>query len=62
MQPHSDSIATLVRFDAQSLLPVIMDFVEDQLSVADLFTVTQNEVDIMRTPDGELFDKSIIER
>ena len=51
-----------MRFDAASILPVVMDWVDDQLANPDLLKVTQNEYEIMCSPEGELYDKTIIEK
>ena len=55
-------MATLVRVDASAVLPLVVDVLVNVFSLPALVTVTQREYDVMRTPEGTLFDKSIIER
>ena len=61
-QAHCSALATLVRIDAATVLPLLMDRVSDTLSQSALAAVTTQEYEIMLTPEGQLYDKSVIER
>lgn len=55
-----NTIALVSRLCPQVLLPLVMTQVIDQLNNPDMINVTDDEYFTYLTPDGELFDKSVI--
>ena len=54
-------LSTIVNIIPEKVLPVVLGNVTSALSDAALLTVTQEEYNIMKTPEGELYDKSILQ-
>ena len=51
----------MVHIIPEQVLPVVIGHVRNALSDSALITVTQEEYNIMKTPEGELYDKSILQ-
>ncbi|XP_063049670.1 stalled ribosome sensor GCN1 [Engraulis encrasicolus] len=56
-----NAVGALSALSPSKLLPRVMDHVTQQLANPALSQVTRHEYAIMNTPDGELYDKSIIQ-
>ncbi|XP_033627513.1 eIF-2-alpha kinase activator GCN1-like [Asterias rubens] len=54
--------ATIARLAPKQFFPVLVNHAQSCLGNPDLALVTQEEYDIMKTPEGELFNKAFIER
>ncbi|TRY60563.1 hypothetical protein DNTS_026976 [Danionella cerebrum] len=59
-QAVQNAVGSLSLLSPSKLLPRVMDHVTQLLSNPALMQVTRQEYAIMRTPEGELYDKSII--
>ncbi len=62
LQAMLNTVATLARVAPTVSLPTLMEHICDVLVKPTLTTVTSEEYQIMLTPEGELFDKSILGR
>ncbi|PIK44618.1 hypothetical protein BSL78_18539 [Apostichopus japonicus] len=60
-QSAQNAIQSLAKCCPNEFLPALMERVKKTLLIPDLATVTLRDYCIMNTPDGELYDKSIIE-
>ena len=61
-QAVKNAVGALSSISPIKLLPRIISHVTEGLSRPDLLQVTREEFDIMLTPEGELYDNSIIQR
>ena len=61
-QAHLAAVSTLVRVSPESIMSALMDVISASLQQPDLATVTMEEYNIMLTPEGELYDRSILEK
>ncbi|XP_051757794.1 eIF-2-alpha kinase activator GCN1 [Ctenopharyngodon idella] len=59
-QAVQNAVGSLSLLSPTKLLPRVMDHVTQRLSNPALIQVTRQEYAIMKTPEGELYDKSII--
>uniref|UniRef100_A0A671RTY5 TOG domain-containing protein n=1 Tax=Sinocyclocheilus anshuiensis TaxID=1608454 RepID=A0A671RTY5_9TELE len=59
-QAVQNAVGSLSLLSPTKLLPRVMDYVTQRLSNPALRQVTRQEYAIMQTPEGELYDKSII--
>lgn len=57
---YENSISTVSRINPDILLPHVMELVSSELSSADMSNVTDDEYFTYLTPEGELYDKSVI--
>lgn len=57
---YKNAVASIVRLCPDILLPVIVERVTNELNVPALASVTDDEYFTFLTPDGELYDKSVI--
>lgn len=57
---YENAVATVTKVSADIMLPIIVDRVISQLNNADMSSVTKDEYFTFLTPDGELYDKSVI--
>lgn len=55
-----NTVALAAKLCPQILLPIIIDQVTEQLNNPDMLNVTDDEYFTYLTPDGELYDKSVI--
>ena len=62
LQSVSNAIHTMVRVAGEPCLKLMMEFVINSLKDPSLTTVTLMEYEIMNHPEGDLYDKSVIER
>lgn len=60
-QRIANTIQTIARIAGQSSLPHLMDLILATLKNSDYSAVTRMEYEIMGFPEGELYDKSVIE-
>ncbi|ELU01733.1 hypothetical protein CAPTEDRAFT_190553, partial [Capitella teleta] len=56
-----NTVCTMVRIAPKVLLPNILDQVYELLKVDGLSNVSQTDVNIMNWPEGDLYDKSVLE-
>lgn len=61
-QAVKNAVGALSRLSPTKLLPRVLDHITQLLSRPALLQVTREEYAIMLTPEGELYDNSIIER
>lgn len=57
---YENSIATITKLCPEIILPIIIDFVINNLNSKDMSEVSDDEYFTFLTPDGELYDKSVI--
>ncbi len=57
-----NAICTLARISPDSVLPELVRHSEQVLENGALMTVTHTDCAIMNTPEGELWDKSVLDR
>lgn len=57
----SQALATACRVCSQDMVPPLISYVSSLLSKQELLQVTKEEYGIFLTPEGELYDRSIIE-
>ena len=62
IQAQQNAISTLVRVAPSVVLPPLVDYVCKSLSDPALKNVTREEYAIMNWPEGDLYDKSVIQR
>ncbi|XP_038061522.1 eIF-2-alpha kinase activator GCN1-like [Patiria miniata] len=61
-ETSSNAMATVVRLASKQILPTLISHAVGCLGNSDLVTITKEEYDIMKTPEGELYNKAIIEK
>jgi len=61
LQSHLAALSTAVRISPESVMPKLVDQVIETLSDPTFCTITREEYSIFCWPEGELFDKSVIE-
>lgn len=57
---YENAVATVTKVSPDIVLPIIVDRVIGQLNNADMAAVTKDEYFTFLTPEGELYDKSVI--
>lgn len=57
-----NAAGTLARISSNRVLPQLVGVITDSLQNPALYQVTREEYAIMQTPEGELYDKSIMQR
>lgn len=55
-----NSLQTVVRLNPDVVLPLLVTFVIKQLSDPSILLVTKDEYFTFLTPEGELYDKSVL--
>ncbi|ELT88389.1 hypothetical protein CAPTEDRAFT_195675 [Capitella teleta] len=61
LQGLQNTVCTMVRIAPKVLLPNVLDQVYELLKVDGLSNVSQTDVNIMNWPEGDLYDKSVLE-
>ena len=62
LQYQRGAVGTLCRIAPRVILPRVLSHVYSVLREPTLLTVTRRDYDIMRHPEGDLYDKSVIQR
>ena len=60
-QSELNAVSTLVRVCPESVLPLLVMHCINVLSNSAIATVTRDEVALLHWPEGQLYDKSIID-
>ena len=61
-QAQQSALSTILKHAPDALLPVIVETCLEAFNDPQIRTVSKTEFEIMQTPDGEVYDKSILER
>ena len=61
-QSIENTLATLARVSAESVMPLVVTHAVTVLKNPVLMTVTSRDYEIMLTPEGKLYDQSVLER
>lgn len=59
-QSYNNVISTLVQQNPEVILPSLMTYITDTLEDPELLKITRDEYFTYLTPEGELYDKSVI--
>lgn len=62
VQSKCNMISTLARIAPSVIVPMVKDFILDILSNPEFKKVTPTEVNIMKWPEGDLYDKSVLDK
>lgn len=57
---YENSVATLTKLCPEVVFPILINFITEQLNNPEMSQVTDTEYFTFLTPDGELYDKSVI--
>ena len=61
-QSSKNALSTLVRIAPDIVLPPVIQYVSRLLGNTELTQVTREDYGIFLTPDGELYDRSLLEK
>lgn len=61
-QAQQSALSTILKHASDALLPDIVETCMEAFNDPQIRTVSKTEFGIMQTPDGEVYDKSILER
>lgn len=57
---YENSISTVTKLNSDVILPIIIKYITDEFNKTEMSDVTDDEYFTYLTPDGELYDKSVI--